>query len=605
MDKKKKDKGILFRIWKGALKGEDAPGTENGEKKEGLSGADEKKNISTENGTEDIAENLEAADQDEAEEAWEAAESETSKNAQRALSDWMKPDGNYLKIVKQDYLNEEAEEQAYYSDFMLDGTEPDKDKKAFLQELQATAREYLETKESGEKGEDAPKAPVNAQVCIKISPDDMEVWMFIFPPCNGGKEASEELIISALECSNVAFGVDMKLVGRIVRKKRYLKMVVVAHGEEAVEGTEGKVTDHYPRIPYTSAEDQEKKAVDFKNLNWLHPVTAGMVICDVVFPVEGKDGSDVTGRPLKCKPLKKLVIPYGSNTELNENNQLISSIDGTLYYEKGKFHVKDVMNILSDVDLSVGNIDTIGNLEIRGDVLSGFTVQATGNIRIHGMVGCSKVIAGGNIKVAMGVKGCGEAILQAGGDIDCSYIESCIVKARGNITAGSIVNCEVSSDRNVESKIIVGGTIAALRQVHAKTVGNTQRRQTIFYLGNTQEVRNERIALEAELELLENSIEKLAKNVRYLQNKEERTLDEEVLCEQLQMELEANKAQVEKSKERIKEINDGINDFSQCELTANLIYPPATVTISGDTCSINQERSMCRIWMDEGEIVVS
>lgn len=579
MQEEKRENSLLFQLWKN---------TSNPD------------NIKSMESYTDDLEKLES-------ESYEKAEYEdfSVHSGKHSKEDQMSEDGNYLEMIhRQDVLEHSSKtELAYYSDFMLDGEEPDKEKRDFMDALQIMAKRFIQD-DISKKGSNSSR--INSQVCIKISEDEMEAWMFAFPPKNEGKHVTDELILEALDQSGVFFGINESLIQRIVVKKAYLKLAVVARGAREIDGIEGKVLDRFPRENYMGIDSQNKQDVDFTALKCLHRISAGDVISELVYPIQGLDGSTVTGIPLKAKKVPPIVIPSGSNTKMNEDGTaLVSNITGTLYYDHGKFHVKDIVHVLSDVDSFVGNIDTIGNLEIRGDVLGGFTVQATGNIRIHGMVSNSTIIAGGDIKIDMGIKGGGEGILQAGGSIDCSYMESCIAKAKGNIASSSIVNCEVYSDRNVESENVIGGSITALRQIHVGTIGSDQRHQVTFYLGNTKEIRQEKLDIETSINQLGEEIKKLKKDIRFLKNKANPIQEDEENYFQLQNKYEERKEVLTQKKKRLNEIKEGLGDYSECELTARMLYPPVTVCIASDSYLVSRVENMCRIWSEDGEIRMS
>ena len=87
----------------------------------------------------------------------------------------------------------------------------------------------------------------------------------------------------------------------------------------------------------------------------------------------------------------------GDLTVSEDGLQLISSVSGHVTLENDKVFVSNVLEIV-DVDNSTGDIDYQGNVNIKGNVLAGFSVKATGDI-------CSKwyrgkvqtIVAGGNI----------------------------------------------------------------------------------------------------------------------------------------------------------------------------------------------------------------
>lgn len=550
--------------------------------------------------------------------------------------DLMDAADNYLEALRvgatlqqlKEFEASGEEHPAFFSDFTYGNILPDESKKVFLKELQQTAGTILERRriqaeeevesawktEEGqqeeaqnqqEESKELVKAePVNGHVCIKIPDDRMSAWLFAFPPENGGKDITEELVLNALNECRIIHGKDETLIKQIVYQLIYLKLVEVAHGTEPVDGTDGYVTDHFSRAERSSfegTEDIEGQSIDFKNLNWLHPINENEVICDIVVQVESQNGRLVTGETVKGRNVAKVVIPSGMNTVVNEEKTaLLSKIDGTLYFEGGRFHVKDVLNIMSDVDLTVGNINTVGNVDIKGDVLSGFTVRATGDVSIRGMVGNSTIIAGGNIKINMGVRGCGEALIQCEGNLDCVYIENCTIRVHGKINASSIINSDVSSDDEITANKIVGGVISALTRITTKVIGNNQHRQAVFNLGITQETLHARTNLEQRAKELEGELAKVTKSLRFLLSKRRLADREAEALAQLQEQNENLKKETEEVSQSLAEVQGKINEFSECELQAQAIYPPVTVTLRSDAVIIENEMSMCRFWSEDG-----
>lgn len=636
MDDTKKEKSLLYRIWQSTIgkKDSEAEESEIGEAESGnesIVTAGPLDQVSTEEKERPIiAEKPEKLPKDftagkvkvlpaehkSSVQKLPPSETEEADGSSKHTGDVMKVRNNYLEAMRRSVPVRSIKEsdEVLFSDFTLTGEEPSGLQKIFLRELQLIAKETIllleEQKKAAletEEGKPVPKPkPINAQICIKIPADHMSAWMFAFPPQNGGKGISKDLVREALSSSRILFGIDEDTINYVVNQKIYMKLVDVALGVEPVDGIDGELVDYFPRTQRDRYEESEGRSVDYKNLNWLHQITAEAVICDVTLPVESIPGHKVTGELIPGRVVKKINLPAGTNTKLNEDSTaLISTIDGTLFFEGGKFQVRDVLNIMSDVDLTVGNIDTIGSVDIKGDVLSGFTVQATGDITVRGMVGNSTIIAAGNIKIGMGIRGNGEARMQAGGNIQCIYMENCEVKARGSINSGSIINCDVVSDSEIESKKIVGGNITALHRIHSKIIGNQQRRQTVFNLGITQETLEEKTRLEEHVSNLEGLIEQEDKNIKFLETKEHLDSGETVLYNEMKLRVEENNRELKICSSRLEEINDAISDISQCEIVANTVYPPVTVSVRNDTLVIDREQAMCRIWCDEGEIRIS
>ena len=65
-----------------------------------------------------------------------------------------------------------------------------------------------------------------------------------------------------------------------------------------------------------------------------------------------------------------------------------------------------MLDIPGNVDFSTGSINFLGDINIKGDVLSGFTVRAMGNIHVDGVIEAgSAVEAGGDLVVVKGILG--------------------------------------------------------------------------------------------------------------------------------------------------------------------------------------------------------
>ncbi|MEG0214840.1 MAG: hypothetical protein RR685_01690, partial [Hungatella sp.] len=137
--------------------------------------------------------------------------------AHTSPTDVMDARGNYLEALRCHVFLDELPEgrEAYYSNFVLSGQEPEEKQKEFIRELQSTARDCLKVREQQKLYEEAqakkteeektaeeekPEVaikPLNAQIGVKISSDRMFAWVFAFPPEHGGKEISPDLIHEA------------------------------------------------------------------------------------------------------------------------------------------------------------------------------------------------------------------------------------------------------------------------------------------------------------------------------------------------------------------------------------------------------------------------
>ena len=62
------------------------------------------------------------------------------------------------------------------------------------------------------------KASKDAYIFIRVSPDNMHAWIFIYPPRSGGEEISVEMLKNALEDKKIIYGTDNNMMVRIAEK---------------------------------------------------------------------------------------------------------------------------------------------------------------------------------------------------------------------------------------------------------------------------------------------------------------------------------------------------------------------------------------------------
>ena len=78
--------------------------------------------------------------------------------------------------------------------------------------------------------------------------------------------------------------------------------------------------------------------------------------------------------------------------------------------------VSNQYEVPADVGASTGDIDYDGSVVVKGNVLTGYTIKATGDIIVNGVVEGAKLVTAGKIVLKRGIQGKGQASLEAGGD---------------------------------------------------------------------------------------------------------------------------------------------------------------------------------------------
>ena len=101
------------------------------------------------------------------------------------------------------------------------------------------------------------------QVDVFITLDQLTAWVIAYPPLGKGKELNKEILSKALEEREVSFGLQQEVLDHLpASKKRYFRLVLVALGNRAVDGTDGYVEDLFSREVKKTASVDEFGRVD-------------------------------------------------------------------------------------------------------------------------------------------------------------------------------------------------------------------------------------------------------------------------------------------------------------------------------------------------------
>lgn len=275
------------------------------------------------------------------------------------------------------------------------------------------------------------EADRDARVELLVSDDRMSVSMMVYGPSGGGLDITEEMIYDALEQKGICFGIDRKKISGVAGEKQYLQMVIIAGGQPARNGEDGRIKDYFPRKAQIKYASKGNGGIDFKSTNLIHNVKKGDVVCDITLPTEPEDGMDVYGQPVHGKKGTMPPVPQGKNIVYSEErDRLLAGCEGNLTFRSGRFHVENVFTVSGNVDNSVGNINFTGSVVIHGDVLEGYSVRAKGDITVMGIVEGARLSAGGDILLHKGMRGMRTGVLEAEGDITAKFLEDCNIYSK-------------------------------------------------------------------------------------------------------------------------------------------------------------------------------
>jgi len=276
---------------------------------------------------------------------------------------------------------------------------------------------------------------------------------------------------------SVVYGIDYDTIEEIVSKEIYGQEFIIASAKPPVMGSDAIVTEIIPIDPDVKPFLDENGNVDYKKWDNIRQIKQGDIICTRVPPTPGIPGTSIYGQPLSPSPGEDIALPGGMNTKIiDDETKLVAAIDGFLYRYGRNICVGNVYIIEGDIDFKSGNIEYFGDVLVKGNVNTGFSVIADGNISIDGFVEAAHVESKKNSIFLKGsVFGLNKTTLIAEKNITAENIQDAVVNAGKNLTVrkhirgckiktenlqmpsgGSLINCSVEFRGSVKCGLIGG-----------------------------------------------------------------------------------------------------------------------------------------------------
>lgn len=450
------------------------------------------------------------------------------------------------------------------------------------------------------KGAESARLP--AECIIHLAQNSMMAWMLLFPPVGSGELPYADIAMGALRKSGITTGIDMGIIDNALRELRYFDLVAIAWGTPVVEGQDGRVVEHFPRQHVREPQVDEHGNVDYREANYVRTLHKGDIICDIIAPVEGSDGLQVTGKVVKAKVVQAAKPPAGRNTTVTpEGDHLVAALDGHLEYAGKVFQIKSILEIPGDVDYATGNINFFGDVHIVGDVRENFAVKATGSVTIDGLVEAATVEADGDIIITKGVLGDNKAIVRSKKTIRAKYLENCMVYAGDCVFADCIIASQVYSDNRISvlsgRGTIIGGCVSAAIVLEAAVLGSKAGRRTEVILGRMPNVEQERQNSALESKALQEQLDELERQIPYLESRPA-SAENDKLLSKLRLNRSVLSMKLEKFNRRLVELESMTPDLASCRMRCATVYPVTSVTIGSAARTIDNVWVNCMAYYD-------
>jgi uncharacterized protein (DUF342 family) len=272
-----------------------------------------------------------------------------------------------------------------------------------------------------------------------------------------------------------------------------LKDFQVAQGRPPKAAPTRQVTFHVHLASGASVTVSADGKADFRNQDKLTSVQKGELIATLSPPGLGaEDGWDVSGRTVLAPREKEQMLAAGKGVRPSPlpdgRVQFFADEDGELFFDQHLLQVKRVHLIDGDIGLERGNVKFSGVVQIRGSVMSGFSVEAGDDVIIEQTVQAATVSSEGAITIGHGIKGEGKARLSAARFVTALFAEQAAIRAGGDVRIhNACVRCQVRCNGRLtletEKGNLIGGKVQARRGLAVQNLGSPSGTHTEVSFG--------------------------------------------------------------------------------------------------------------------------
>lgn len=424
-------------------------------------------------------------------------------------------------------------------------------------------------------------------------------------------EITVEILKNFLKNAKIIYGIKEKVLEEIVKDPRAIQYpITVAEGCPPKNGNDGYLVNKTEIEEQSSTDYDQKKNFNLRNVMKIKSVKSGQLLASIIQPTIGIPGTSVYGNPIPAKNGRAIKLKPGKNVMFHLDS-VYSTVDGQISITPNAVNVFPVFEVNGDLDLRTGNIDFIGNVIIRGNVPTGYTVKAGGDIKVIGLVEGATLVAGGSISITGGIAGGSRGHVEAAVSIYSNYLNQASCKAGNEIVVdSSILHSKIECGGQVICKKghIIGGQISALKSIQAVDFGNHHYMQTILYIGDSQKQVEEEIQVQEEIKEVNESLRKLYTLAdrlnRRLVSNGSITTQEKILLEKQKVTVKSLQRRLFELEERLQHLKEEHSTNDEAFLKASgVIFPNTQVHFGKYSKPIQNKLQAAKIYIHLGEII--
>ena len=211
-------------------------------------------------------------------------------------------------------------------------------------------------------------------VDIRITKDDMIAKADFYPPTQGGMLIDEDVVREQLDSMGIVNGIDWDMIeNKIEQCNNELNPITdvgIARGDSPIDEIPQHMVVEEHLINKEQDYKEERQSIDYKQLISYTLVKKGETLAIIVPLKEGKEGKTVKGELIPYKKAKVTPIKNSLNTQV-EGDRVVSMCDGRFEFSNNVMYVKEVFEILGNVDYRTGNISFSCDVIIHSRVSDG------------------------------------------------------------------------------------------------------------------------------------------------------------------------------------------------------------------------------------------
>lgn len=443
----------------------------------------------------------------------------------------------------------------------------------------------------------------DGKIVINFYENDMIVRGDFYPPFGDGSPISPDYIRALIEKFRIVHGINKdeirKAYRECVKDNRLVRDVLIARGDRPVN----EILEYMQLNPYLGKFDLPEKdgdTVDHRARSPFVIVKKDQALAKQKSRKPGKEGRNVHGDSIGYSVIRPDGVSGGENTHM-EGRLLLANINGQMVVVKKTVNVRDSLVIKGPVGYATGNIIFPGDVEIEGPVSDGFKIYSGGSVTIKQTFDVTDAVTKGDLTVAGGIIGRGQAMVKVGGALKTKFIDNCRAACRKTVTVDlEIVNSNVYTLESLEMSDkgrIVGGEIYSVKGVRAGAIGKKTGRAARIHCGLDFTVEQEKEKNNNILKMLAVKISRLKELLQDPETIGEKRAKMEALLDKL--EEEQLRAQA-----KITELLGKLNacDSAAVEITGEIV-PGTLIEICHQALFVTEPLKKVRVRLESGKLI--